>query len=157
MFSPSKIVVYYFRVKFSETGGDNQSHTENKYNSGCLMSMQGISCFFLCWILSSLSSSSSSDDSTDSSSSSDSDEFSFSAVVSNPFLLCFLQLLFFDVLDSASLIWSCSRNLFCETSLEWEFNLGRLTYLYFYQGAPWFYLEKLQNFLFKVFQLHLLN
>ena len=82
------------------------------------MSMRGISCSFLSSILSSLSSSSSSDDSTDSPSISDSDEFSFSADVSNPFLLGFLQLLFFDVLDSASLIWSWSRNSFCETRLE---------------------------------------
>ena len=78
-------------------GGDNESHTENKYNSGCLMSIQGISWFFLSSILSSLFSSSSSDDSTDSSPNSDSDEFSFLAVVSNSFLLGFLQLLFIDV------------------------------------------------------------
>ena len=108
-------------------GGDNESHTENKYNFGCLMSKQGISCFFVSSILSSISSSSSSDDSTDSSSISDSDEFSFSAVVSNPLLLGFLQLLFFDVLDSASLIWSYSRNSFCGNSLEQQFHLCRLT------------------------------
>ena len=92
--------------------------------------------FFLSSILSSLSSSSSSDDSTDSSSISDSDEFLFSAVVSNLFLLGFLQILFFDVLDSASLIWSRSRNSFCETSLEQQSNLHRLTSPLFLPSRP---------------------
>ena len=125
--------------------GDNESYTENKYNAGCLMSTQVFHVFFffqyfyhffLSSILSSLSSSSSSDDSTDSSSIFDSDEFSFSEVVSNLFLLGFLQILFFDVLDSTSLIWSCSGNSFCETSLEQQSNLHRLTSPLFLPRGP---------------------